>query len=145
MTADEFKALCAKLGLKVGELAETLGKQRSSISRYRKGKLPIPKSVELALKAIESEKSLNNKITLVVNTSESLKNIGYREIGDQIQTTRINKKKSQGALAKFAGISTSFVSDVENGKIELKLSTIQKIAEFLEITIEIKFVYQKPE
>ena len=44
-----------RLGLTQEEMGKRLGKNRITIIRYESGETPIPKAVELAMKAIEAE------------------------------------------------------------------------------------------
>lgn len=60
MTPKEFKIKRVTLDLTQSQLAEQLGLQGNTISRYETGDLPIPKTVELAIEALEcrSEKDV---------------------------------------------------------------------------------------
>jgi predicted transcriptional regulator len=55
MDKDQLRRKRKKLGLTQEELAKRLDMSRPSIARYEGGIKPIPKTVELALKAIEAE------------------------------------------------------------------------------------------
>lgn len=54
MTSRELKIARAVLGLTQAELAEILEIATNSISRYETGAQPIPKTVELAIEALEN-------------------------------------------------------------------------------------------
>jgi transcriptional regulator with XRE-family HTH domain len=53
MEAKEFKRKRMSLGLTQVELAEILDVKSNTVSRYETGLLNIPKTVELALEALE--------------------------------------------------------------------------------------------
>lgn len=55
MDKDTFRRKRERLGLTQEELAKRLGKSRPMIARYESGEFPVPKTVELAMKAIEAE------------------------------------------------------------------------------------------
>jgi DNA-binding XRE family transcriptional regulator len=55
MKADELKRRREKLGFTQEELAKRLGMQRLSVIRWETGQTKVPKSIELALKQIESQ------------------------------------------------------------------------------------------
>lgn len=60
-------------------------------------------------------------------------------IGGAIQLSRSKRKLSQAALAKRAGISVSYLSLLERALRDPPLSTLQKIAEALNMPLEILF------
>lgn len=53
MTGKEFRIKRNLLDLKQSDLAEELGLNPNTISRYENEDLPIPKTVELAMEALE--------------------------------------------------------------------------------------------
>jgi transcriptional regulator with XRE-family HTH domain len=55
MDKDTFRRKRERLGLTQEEMAKRLGKNRLTVIRYESGNFPIPKAIELALKAIEAE------------------------------------------------------------------------------------------
>ncbi len=50
-------------------------------------------------------------------------------IGELIKDARLNAKITQEALALKTGTKKSYISRVENGKIDIQLSTLYKILE----------------
>lgn len=58
MTAEELNAFLKRTGMTGNVLAAKLGVHYVTISRWRNGREPIPKTVELALKWIEGEKRM---------------------------------------------------------------------------------------
>jgi DNA-binding XRE family transcriptional regulator len=55
MDKDTFRRKRERLRVTQEELAKLLDMNRITIIRYESGETPIPKSIELALKAIEAE------------------------------------------------------------------------------------------
>ena len=55
MDKDSFRRKRERLGLTQTELAKRLGKSRPQIARYESGEYPVPKAIELAMKAIEAK------------------------------------------------------------------------------------------
>lgn len=58
-----------------------------------------------------------------------------QKIGENMRRIRIEKNMSQGDICRKMGLDRSYVSNVENGKQNLTLSTIEKIAEVLEVDV----------
>ena len=58
------------------------------------------------------------------------------EIGAIIKDIRLEKKISQRKLAELAGISNTYLSDIEVGRTNPSLKTLGKIADALEIHIK---------
>lgn len=57
-------------------------------------------------------------------------------IGEKIKCERLKKSLKQYELAKKAGISNTFLSDIEVGRTSPSLKTLDKIAKALEIDIK---------
>ena len=58
------------------------------------------------------------------------------EIGLKIKEIRVSKKISQRKLATLAGISNTYLSDIEVGRTNPSLKTMEKLAAALEIQIK---------
>jgi transcriptional regulator with XRE-family HTH domain len=54
MTADEFTAAIARLGISRRQLCERIGVARRSADAYALGRAPVPRTVELAIRAVEA-------------------------------------------------------------------------------------------
>ncbi len=63
------------------------------------------------------------------------------ELGKIILFHREKSGLSRGELAKLAGVGKTFIFDVEHGKISIKLSTLQRILEVLNISLTFKSPY----
>lgn len=62
--------------------------------------------------------------------------IDYLSIGDRIRERRRFLKLSQENLANEVGVSSSFISDIENGRRKMSLETIIKIAIALDTSLD---------
>lgn len=60
-------------------------------------------------------------------------------LGGAIQMCRTKRQLSQAELARLAGCSVSYLSMLENSKRDPTLSMVQKIANGLQVPIEILF------
>lgn len=58
------------------------------------------------------------------------------EIGAKIKDIRLERKISQRKLAELAGISNTYLSDIEVGRTNPSLNTLGKIANALEKPIK---------
>ncbi len=56
-------------------------------------------------------------------------------IAQQLKTTRERKKLSQRALSARSGVPQSHISKIENGNVDLRLSSLVAIARVLELEI----------
>jgi len=56
--------------------------------------------------------------------------------GDRIKAMRIERKLTQDRLATDAGISTGFLSDLENGKSNVGADKLLDIAEALDVSLD---------
>ena len=56
----------------------------------------------------------------------------YHDIGERIRKSRQEARISQEELAEYAGISGSYISDIEAGKRNFSVDVLMKIAEALQ-------------
>lgn len=56
-----------------------------------------------------------------------------RTLGRRIREVRTRKGISQVDLSISAGLSPNYVSDIERGKRDVKISTVERIAEILQV------------
>ena len=68
----------------------------------------------------------------------------YKAIGARIREVRIQKNMSQAELAEKAFISVPHMSEVENGKTKLRLSTFVYITEALQVSADVLLRSQHP-
>lgn len=57
------------------------------------------------------------------------------DIVKNIREIRLQKAVSQSVIAEALGVDTAVVSNIENGKRELKVSELEKIAKALSISV----------
>ena len=60
----------------------------------------------------------------------------YYEIGERIRKARQEARISQEELAEFAGISCSYISDIEAGKRNFSVDVLMKISEALQVSAD---------
>ena len=56
-------------------------------------------------------------------------------IGNKINEFRVQKKISQDEIASFLGMSRQRFARIENGQIDVSYSTLQKIADYMAVSI----------
>lgn len=54
-----------------------------------------------------------------------------KKLGQNLKKARAMKKLSQGALARLLEVDKGYISNIENGKKNPTLATIQRLAEAL--------------
>lgn len=60
---------------------------------------------------------------------------GFLEIiGEQVRTIRISKQLTQRVIAEKSGFSDSYISDIERGKRNISLESLEKIMKALGVT-----------
>ena len=74
-----------------------------------------------------------------------LEDARYKAIGARIRDVRIEKNMSQAELAEKAFISVPHMSEVENGKTKLRLSTFVYITEALQVSADVLLRPNTPE
>lgn len=65
-----------------------------------------------------------------------MRGVRLDNIGEKIRCQRVKKKLKQYELAKLAGISNTFLSDIEVGRTTPSLKTLAKIGKALEVDIK---------
>lgn len=61
-------------------------------------------------------------------------------IADQIRTLRVTRNKTLKDVSIGTGLSVSYLSDLERGRTEPSIKTLNKLAQFHGCTLEIEFV-----
>ena len=69
----------------------------------------------------------------------------YKAIGARIRDVRLQRNMSQAELAEKAFISVPHLSEVENGKTKLRLSTFVYITEALQVSADVLLRTNTPE
>lgn len=57
-------------------------------------------------------------------------------VGENIRTIRKSKKMSINKLSELSGVSLGFLSDIENGKTNPSIDTLEKISDALKVEIK---------
>lgn len=58
------------------------------------------------------------------------------KLGENLKKLRLKKKLSQGDLSKKLTVDRAYISNIENGRMNPTLSTLQKIAEALGVSVK---------
>ena len=66
------------------------------------------------------------------------------ELGQEIRRFRTSQGYSQENFAKVSGLDRTYISDVEQGKRNLSIESIEKIAKALNITLPELFSFNRP-
>ena len=57
-----------------------------------------------------------------------------KKLGDNLRKLRLKKKLSQGDLSKNLDVDRAYISNIENGRMNPTLSTLEKIAKALGVS-----------
>ena len=57
-----------------------------------------------------------------------------KKLGENLKRFRLKKKLSQGNLSKSMAVNRAYISNIENGRMNPTLSTLEKIAGALGIS-----------
>lgn len=60
-------------------------------------------------------------------------------VGNSMTEARLKRQMTQTALAEKMGITSRFVNKIENGHSNITLKTLQRIADALDMDLEIRF------
>ncbi len=59
-----------------------------------------------------------------------------QKFGDNMKKIRTEKGMSQGDICRELGLDRAYISNVENGKQNLTISTMEKVAKALEVGVD---------
>lgn len=59
-----------------------------------------------------------------------------KKLGKNLKMLRLKKKLSQGELSKSLKVDRAYISNIENGRMNPTLSTLEKIAQALKVSIK---------
>lgn len=59
-----------------------------------------------------------------------------QKFGENIKKIRLEKEMSQGDICRELGLDRAYISNVENGKQNLTLSTMEKVAKVLGVSVD---------
>lgn len=58
-----------------------------------------------------------------------------QKFGENMKKTRLGKGMSQGDICRSLGLDRAYISNVENGKQNLTISTMEKVAKALGVAV----------
>ena len=59
-----------------------------------------------------------------------------KKLGKNLKMLRLKIKLSQGELSKSLNVDRAYISNIENGRMNPTLSTLEKIAQALKVSIK---------
>jgi len=59
-----------------------------------------------------------------------------QKFGENMKRIRLEKDMSQGDICRALGLDRAYISNVENGKQNLTISTMEKVAKALGVSID---------
>ncbi|MCF2554374.1 helix-turn-helix domain-containing protein [Faecalicatena contorta] len=65
-----------------------------------------------------------------------MKTLDFNKIGKKIREVRISKGVTQDYIANVADVNTSHISNIENNRVKVSLSTLVQICNALDITVD---------
>ena len=65
-----------------------------------------------------------------------MNNKKLKEIGTRIRESRKAKKLSQNELSEIVQVSPSYMSDIENGKVNISLEVFMRLTEALQVSAD---------
>lgn len=65
-----------------------------------------------------------------------MKNLDFAQIGEKIKKIRIAKNLTQEYIANMADVNTSHISNIENNRVKVSLSTLVQICNALDTTVD---------
>lgn len=65
-----------------------------------------------------------------------MKDLDFSKIGKKIKETRISKHLTQEYIANAVDVNTSHISNIENNRVKVSLSTLVQICNALDTTVD---------
>lgn len=65
-----------------------------------------------------------------------MKNLDFCRIGKKIRDIRIEKRLTQEYIANMADVNTSHISNIENNRVKISLSTLVHVCNALDTTVD---------
>lgn len=59
-----------------------------------------------------------------------------KDVGNRIREVRKSKHLSQNELSEMIKVSTSYMSDIENGKVNISLDVFMRVTEALQVSAD---------
>ena len=65
-----------------------------------------------------------------------MKNLDFEYIGKRLREIRISKGLTQEYVASCADVNTSHISNIENNRVKISLTTLVRICNALDVTVD---------
>ena len=65
-----------------------------------------------------------------------IENLNFENIGKRIREVRISRKLTQEYLAHAANVNTSHISNIENNRVKISLTTLVHICNAMDVTVD---------
>lgn len=65
-----------------------------------------------------------------------MNNLNFEQIGEKLRTIRLSKNLTQEYIANAVDINTSHISNIENNRVKVSLSTLVQICNALDTTVD---------
>lgn len=65
-----------------------------------------------------------------------MKDLDFERIGKKIRETRRSKELTQEYIANMADVNTSHISNIENNRVKISLSTLVQVCNALGVTVD---------
>lgn len=62
--------------------------------------------------------------------------VNFEKIGQRIHNLRVEKKLTQEYLSQKVGVNVSHISNIENNRVKISLSTLIAVANALNVTVD---------
>lgn len=68
--------------------------------------------------------------------SEYMKEINFEDIGKKLKEVRLSKGLTQEYIANMADVNTSHISNIENNRVKISLTTLVNVCNALGVTVD---------
>ena len=79
---------------------------------------------------------LQSEQYIYLKGSDSMKELNFEKIGKKIKETRISRHLTQEYVANATDVNTSHISNIENNRVKVSLSTLVQICNALDTTVD---------
>ena len=79
---------------------------------------------------------VNDIISLLISLEKIMSQNTAKKFGENMKKIRLKKGMSQGDICRALDLDRAYISNVENGKQNLTISTMEKIAKALGVKVD---------
>lgn len=65
-----------------------------------------------------------------------MKDLNFEQIGEKLKKIRLSKNLTQEYIADMADVNTSHISNIENNRVKISLSTLIHVCNALNVTVD---------